>query len=75
MVSDRVNEEHSAEALIYDWNARGRPSRLGDRPVMVYDETLRDGLQGPSVYDPPIEAKKRILELLDSLGVAWVNLG
>ena len=73
MATDQAAE--STQALIYDWNARGRPSRLGDRPVMVYDETLRDGLQGPSVYDPPIDAKKKILELLDALGVAWVNLG
>ena len=68
-------EDESAEALIYDWNARGRPNRLGDRKVMVYDETLRDGLQGPSVYDPPLDAKKKIIELLDALGVSWVNLG
>lgn len=73
MATERLEEQ--AEALIFDWNARGRPSRLGDRKVMVYDETLRDGLQGPSVYDPPLEAKKKIIELLDALGVAWVNLG
>ncbi|MBU0550926.1 LeuA family protein [Myxococcota bacterium] len=43
--------------------------------MALYDETLRDGLQGPSVTDPSIEQKRRIVELDARLGVEWVNLG
>jgi len=62
------------EELIYDWNiddaARARPSR-----VMLDDETLRDGLQSPSVVDPPIEKKRELLHLMDRLGIDTANVG
>jgi isopropylmalate/homocitrate/citramalate synthase len=42
---------------------------------MLDDETLRDGLQNPSVFDPPIEEKIEILRLMESLGIDSVNIG
>src|SRR3989442_14882861 len=42
---------------------------------MLDDETLRDGLQGPSVTDPPIEAKGRILRAMDALGIDTADVG
>jgi 2-isopropylmalate synthase len=42
---------------------------------MLNDETLRDGLQNPSVFDPPIEEKIRILHLMEALGIDTVNIG
>ncbi len=61
--------------LIYDWNRVDGPElKLGHRP-MLDDETLRDGLQSPSVLDPPIEKKLRILHLMEDLGIDSVNLG
>jgi 2-isopropylmalate synthase len=42
---------------------------------MLDDETLRDGLQSPSVTDPPIESKRRILHLMDELGIDTANVG
>src|SRR2546430_17015674 len=39
------------------------------------DETLRDGLQNPSVFDPSIEEKIEILHLMESLGIDSVNIG
>ena len=39
------------------------------------DETLRDGLQNPSVVDPSIEEKIEILHLMESLGIDSVNIG
>jgi isopropylmalate/homocitrate/citramalate synthase len=58
--------------LIYDWNATDRP-----RPPVVSldDETLRDGLQSPSVRCPTIEEKIRILHLIDRLGIDTANIG
>ena len=49
--------------LIYDWNRKGRHPK--PFPVLLNDETLRDGLQSPSVRAPSIEQKLRILHLLD----------
>jgi 2-isopropylmalate synthase len=71
-----VTEASPAQTLlVYDWNTRRRRGRLTDRPVELYDETLRDGIQGPSIVDPTIEAKKRILELSAGLGIHCINLG
>lgn len=61
------------DALIYDWN-RHLPS---PRPpvVMLDDETLRDGLQSPSVRAPSIDQKVRILHLLDAIGIDTADIG
>ncbi|MDQ3070679.1 MAG: LeuA family protein [Acidobacteriota bacterium] len=59
--------------LIYDWNDLERPSA---RPrVMLDDETLRDGLQSPSVRCPDIDEKIRILHLIDALGIDTADIG
>jgi 2-isopropylmalate synthase len=42
---------------------------------MLDDETLRDGLQSPSVTDPPTDVKIRILHLMDSLGIETADIG
>jgi 2-isopropylmalate synthase len=42
---------------------------------MLDDETLRDGLQNPSVHDPTIEEKLEILHLMEALGIDSVNIG
>jgi isopropylmalate/homocitrate/citramalate synthase len=61
------------DGLIYDWNA----VNAGVRPplVMLDDETLRDGLQSPSVRTPTIDQKIRILHLIDSLGIDTADIG
>lgn len=58
--------------LIHDWNAGGDD---GGRIPMLNDETLRDGLQSPSVLDPPIAAKRDLLHRLARLGVDAIDLG
>ena len=42
---------------------------------MLNDETLRDGLQSPSVRCPTIEQKLDILHLIDRLGIDTANIG
>ncbi len=59
--------------LIYDWN--GARTSTKTLPVEFNDETLRDGLQSPSVIDPAIETKLRILHLIASLGIQGANHG
>lgn len=64
--------------LVYDWNIRNRQgplSPLRTRPLSFFDETLRDGIQSPSVRDPGIDEKKEILRLTASLGIDAVDLG
>src|SRR5690242_13879145 len=61
--------------LIYDWN-QALPSKLIPKsPVLLNDETLRDGLQSPSVRDPSIEQKLEILHLMEDLGINALDLG
>ena len=60
--------------LIYDWNCLPQ-SLLPVGPVLLNDETLRDGLQSPSVRDPSIEQKIEILHLMESLGINSLDLG
>ena len=58
--------------LIYDWNH----DAAGPRPVaMLDDETLRDGLQSPSVRTPTIDEKIEILHHMDALGVDTADIG
>ncbi|HET9263573.1 MAG TPA: LeuA family protein [Vicinamibacterales bacterium] len=58
--------------LIHDWNRTDAP-----RPatVLLDDETLRDGLQSPSVRCPTIDEKLRILHLIDRLGIDTADIG
>ena len=63
------------DRLIYDWNRDGRAARADHRSVELDDETLRDGLQGPSVRNPPLDAKIRLLQLMDQLGIDSADIG
>ena len=60
---------------IYDWNLAKPPQIRPGTRVLMNDETLRDGLQNPSVFDPSIEDKIEILHLMESLGIESVNIG
>jgi 2-isopropylmalate synthase len=61
--------------LIYDWNAVAGPEFTRPGRPRLDDETLRDGLQSPSVLDPAIEKKIQILHLMEGLGIDSVDLG
>ncbi len=61
--------------LIHDWNAYSGPEIPPGRHVLLNDETLRDGLQNPSVRDPSITEKVEILHLMEDLGIDLVNIG
>ncbi len=60
---------------IHDWNAAGPLAIPQGTRVLLNDETLRDGLQNPSIQDPTIEEKIEILHLMESLGIDSVNIG
>jgi 2-isopropylmalate synthase len=63
------------DGLIYDWAMAGGSDRSRPRLAMLDDETLRDGLQSPSVTDPPTDIKIRILHLMNGLGIETADIG
>jgi len=64
------------EELIYDWNvAAEQPVREAGRKIEFDDETLRDGLQSPSVTDPTLDEKVRILHYMNDIGVDSADIG
>ena len=66
--------EPSREELIHDWNL-GDPDERPKHRLEFDDETLRDGLQSPSVFSPPIDRKIEILHEIAALGIDSANLG
>jgi 2-isopropylmalate synthase len=63
--------------LIHDWNG-GEPRDpllTRARPFYLVDESLRDGVQSPSVTDPSLEDKLRMVQLMDDLGIGQVDIG
>lgn len=63
-------------ALIYDWNSRRyRGPVILNRGFELHDETLRDGIQNPSVVDPEIGDKLEILHMLEAIGVDTIDVG
>jgi len=76
----RLNPEKNAlhppdSDLIYDWNRAGGAVFPARGRVELDDETLRDGLQSPSVKSPSIEQKIRILHLMEALGIDSADIG
>ncbi|MEZ4240899.1 MAG: LeuA family protein [Myxococcota bacterium] len=62
------------DEVVYDWNDRGR-THWALHGVELHDETLRDGIQCPSVVDPPLEVKQEVVRRLAALGVYSTNVG
>jgi isopropylmalate/homocitrate/citramalate synthase len=64
-----------ASELIYDWNQIHPATYKPAGAVLLNDETLRDGLQSPSVKDPSIQDKLEILHLMEALGINSLDMG
>jgi 2-isopropylmalate synthase len=64
-----------AAELIFDWNEVSRQDAIAPRRFALVDETLREGLQNPSVSDPSIDQKLGILHLMETLGLEWASIG
>src|SRR5688572_18201335 len=74
-MSDSSPSADRATELIFDWNEVNRKGRLIPENATFFDETLRDGLQNPSVVDPKIEDKLKILHLMEDLGIHAADVG
>jgi 2-isopropylmalate synthase len=64
-----------ASELIYDWNGVAPSAEKPARRLSFDDETLRDGLQSPSVSEPSVERKIELLHLMDALGIDTADIG
>ncbi len=65
----------SLAELVYDWNTIDPSLIAPNRPISFDDETLRDGLQSPSVSEPAVEKKIELLHLMDALGIDTADIG
>ena len=70
-----MSERPSDEALVYDWNGVNRRGRLIQPGVTFFDETLRDGIQNPSVTDPKQADKLELIHLMDEIGIHVADVG
>jgi 2-isopropylmalate synthase len=61
--------------LIYDWNDAGDAPRRPAHRIEFDDETLRDGLQSPSVVSPAVDRKIEIVRLMDAMGIDTADIG
>jgi 2-isopropylmalate synthase len=69
------SEAERAGEFVFDWNEVNRKGRLVPQSFTLFDETLRDGLQNPSVEDPGIDDKLEILHLMEDLGIDEADIG
>ncbi len=67
--------DYDRDALIYDWNRLATHRIPSGSALRFDDETLRDGLQSPSVRDPELEQKIRLIHLMDELGIHTADVG
>src|SRR2546425_986792 len=63
------------QKLVYDWNLIGNSEPLTKRRVLLDDETLRDGLQSPTVSDSSIDDKIQVMHLMEDLGIDMLDIG
>jgi 2-isopropylmalate synthase len=65
----------SSENLIFDWNTVEPSFPSPGRHIGFDDETLRDGLQSPSVCEPTVEKKIELLHIMNGLGIDTADIG
>src|SRR5262245_9948705 len=71
-----MTQPHPPESeLIYDWNRAGGAVFPARGKVELDDETLRDGLQSPSVKSPSIDRELALLHMMNDLGIDSVDIG
>lgn len=72
---DRASDGMKQQKYLFDWNLVGEQNSRPPSVVEIDDETLRDGLQGPSVRQPTIDEKIDILYKMSALGIHSADIG
>ncbi len=70
-----TTERTTGQEYIYDWNLIGESEIAAPQLVELDDETLRDGLQCPSVRQPNLSEKIEILHRMAALKIDSADLG
>src|SRR5262245_28974065 len=71
-----MSGELSEKEIVYDWNSVEKVGSLTPgRKLEFFDETLRDGIQSPSVVDPKIDDKFKLVQIANDLGIDFIDLG
>ncbi|UCC79844.1 MAG: 2-isopropylmalate synthase [Candidatus Zixiibacteriota bacterium] len=70
-----MKKDLKEKPLIYDWNKSKGFKFRHKKDLQLDDETLRDGLQSPSIKDPTIEEKLELIELMEDLGIDTADVG
>ena len=65
----------TVDELVYDWNNIAPSLHAPQRHIGFDDETLRDGLQSPSVREPTVEKKIELLHLMNALDIDTADIG
>jgi 2-isopropylmalate synthase len=73
--SNPPSDARSDDHLVYDWNGIARRGRLIPAGITFFDETLRDGIQNPSVVDPRTADKLELIHLMDEIGIHVADVG
>jgi len=70
-----ASQRVTTEELVYDWNTIEPSFSAPNRHIGINDETLRDGLQSPSVCEPEVEQKLELVHLMEELGIDSADIG
>jgi 2-isopropylmalate synthase len=76
MGGNGVDRDLSETDIIYDWNSVEKVAPLAPgRKIKFMCETLRDGIQSPSVVDPKIDDKIKLVQIASDLGIHHLDVG
>lgn len=75
MNTQNVLQDGPQTNLLFDWNEVHRRAPVIKPGFRLVDETLRDGIQSPSVRNPSIEGKLELLHHMVRLGIDCVDVG
>ena len=70
-----MTKDFKDKPLTHDWNKSEGFKFRHKKDLQLDDETLRDGLQSPSITDPTIEEKLELIELMEELGIDTARVG
>jgi 2-isopropylmalate synthase len=74
-ILNKKPEELKESDIIYDWNSVEKTGPLTRKKVRFFCETLRDGIQSPSVVDPKIDDKIKLVQLASDIGIHHIDIG
>ena len=75
MVTQAETAQSRQRQYLYDWNKIGEAEINAPSTVEIDDETLRDGLQSPSVRQPGLGEKIEILHYMEAIGIHAADIG